>query len=100
METTSIRRLQALAELISKGSSFATAVETLAPVRGTDIVLLRRTSFVRIFDRDLFDAVLTTRGLSFDDFICMPGIDRTTQDGRYRVKDALAAENLRDWVED
>ena len=98
-EPSSVKRLNQLAELISKGSSFAAAVEKLAPVPETETVLLRRASFVRAFDRDMFDAVLAIRGASFDDLIRFPGIERYgPAEGTYRVRDSVAAEHLQGWV--
>jgi len=98
-------RLEQLAKLISEGTSFAAAVNRMAPVSDVEKRVLYRASFIRVFDQEMFDAIISppryrSERPNFDQVILSPGLERYDFERNiYRVKDVVAVDHLQAWIE-
>jgi hypothetical protein len=104
------RRLERLASLVKGGTSLSAALEAVAPVSEAETRVLRRASFARVFDREMFVRVIGVRGgPTLEQIIGMPGIEPYglppdaapaiyPAPAIYRVKDSVALGYLESWV--
>jgi hypothetical protein len=81
------------------------AVDKIAPVSEAEKRALWRASFIRVFDRHMFNAIISpttyrSEQPTFEKLSSLPGIERSTVDTDiYRVKDSVAVEHLQTWIE-
>jgi hypothetical protein len=91
------QHLQRFSSLLRSGISVSDALLEVAPIPQAEKTLMRRASFVRVFDRAMFDAVLQVDKLPFETCVAMHGVDQITKT-KYRVKDFVAVGHLREWL--